>query len=191
LYEEALLLAEDAGDDHQRAAITHNLGDLALYEGDFERARALFGMALEAARGRGDAYETAYALCNLALASFKLNHAHVFEYLDEALTIIAGLSWPFGAMYSLELAGCALAQEDPAGAARLLARSEAMRVELELPLDPFEQAIHDKSVATVLQELGAERYSEESEAGRAMTASDAIDDALERFRTTALSIRAP
>jgi predicted ATPase/class 3 adenylate cyclase len=187
LYEEALSLAERAGDDHLRGAITHNLGDLALYEDDFERARVYFATALEAARGRGDSHETAYALCNLALASFKLGHARVFEYLGEALTIIAGLCWPFGSMYSLELAGCALAQEDPVCAARLLATAEAMRVELEVPLDPFEQAIHDDSVATALRELGAEGYLDASDAGRAMSGTEAIDDALERLRTVSLS----
>jgi predicted ATPase len=191
LYEQALGLAEDAGEDHLAAAITHNLGDLALYEGDFERARTLFERALEAARARGDSHETAYALCNLALASFKLDHIRVVAFLREALTIIAGLSWPFGLMYSLELAGDALAKEDPAGAARLLATAEAMRVELELPLDPFEQALHDESLATVAAELGPEQRAAASEAGGAMAELEAIGFALDRLSAREPATQAP
>jgi predicted ATPase/class 3 adenylate cyclase len=187
LYEQALSLAEDAGEDHLLAAITHNLGDLALYEGEFERACTLFERALEAARARGDSHETAYALCNLALASFKLDHARVFEYLREALTIIAGLSWPFGLMYALELAGNALANGNPAGAARLLATAEAMRVELELPLDPFEQALHNESLATVVAALGPGQYAEASEAGGAMAELEAVGFALERLKARELA----
>jgi len=191
LYEQALSLAEDAGEDHLAAAITHNLGDLALYEGHFERARTLFERALEVARARGDSHETAYALCNLALASFKLDHGRVFEYLREALTIIAALSWPFGLMYSLELAGDALAKEDPTGAARLFATAEAMRVELELPLDPFEQALHNESLATVVAALGPEQYAESSEAGGAMTELEATGFALDRLKARELAPQAP
>jgi predicted ATPase/DNA-binding SARP family transcriptional activator len=181
LYEQALALAEEAGDEHLAGAVTHNLGDLALAERDFERAHSLFRKAFDGARARSDPHETAYALCNLALASFKLDRARVVEYLRDALTIVADLSWPFGLVYSLELAGDALAAEDPDGAVRLLAKAEAMRLELELPLDPFEQGVHDESVASVLQALGADKYSALSEVGRAMSESEAIGYALDRL----------
>ena len=62
--------------------------------------------------------------------------------------------------------------------------------ELELPLDPFEQAVHDESVARVLEALGAERHSEASELGRAMSESEAIGYALERLQVAQLSAHA-
>ena len=121
LYEQALALAEECGDEHRVGMITHNLGDLALAEGDYERAESLFQKAIDGARARSDPHQTAYSLCNLALAAFKLDDARVFEYLREALTIIADLSWPFGLVYALEVAGDAVAANDPDAAARLLA----------------------------------------------------------------------
>jgi tetratricopeptide (TPR) repeat protein len=190
LYEQALALAEECGDEPRVGMITHNLGDLALAEGDYERAESLFQKAIDGARARSDPHQTAYSLCNLALAAFKLDDARVFEYLREALTIIADLSWPFGLVYALEVAGDAVAANDPDAAARLLAVAEVMGRELELPLDPFEQAVHDESVARVLEALGAERHSEASELGRAMSESEAIGYALERLQVAQLSAHA-
>jgi predicted ATPase len=189
LYEEALSLADDAGDDHLTGAITHNLGDLALYEGDFERARALFKRALEGARVRADPQETAYALCNLALASFDLDGARVFGWLQEALTIVSNLSWPLGLAYTLELTGDALAAwGDAEGAGRLLAAAEAMREELELPLDPFEQSLHDESLVLVETALGRAHHAVVADEGRGMSEVEAIGYALSRLNTAELSV---
>jgi predicted ATPase/DNA-binding SARP family transcriptional activator len=181
LYEKAREYAERDGNIHLAGAITHNLGDLALYEGDFQRARDLFHDALANARARSDPHETAYALCNIALASLRLDPVEVSECLREALTILATLSWPVGVAYGVELVGDAIGTEDAEGAARLFAAAEAMRSQLELPLDTFEQQLHDESLALVRASIPAEQYSAISDEGRLMTAHEAISYGLERL----------
>jgi predicted ATPase/DNA-binding SARP family transcriptional activator len=187
LYEKAREHAENDGNIHLAGAITHNLGDLALYEGDFQRARDLFHDALGNARARSDPHETAYALCNIALASFRLDRAEVSDCLREALTILATLSWPVGAAYGVELVGDAIGKSDAEGAARLFAAAEAMRSQLEVPLDTFEQQLHDESLALVLASVPAEQYRAISDEGRLMTADEAISYGLERLEATGLS----
>jgi non-specific serine/threonine protein kinase len=182
LYEEALALTKEIGDDHRAGAITHNLGDLALAEGDLERARGLFAEALANARTRSDSHETAYALCNLALASLRLEGPSAHASLCEALAIIQDLAWPFGAAYAVELAGAALARSDSEGAARLLAAAESMRLALQLPLEPFEQMVHDESMEVVERALGSERLAGATELGRATPSRDAVAYAIHRLR---------
>lgn len=66
-------------------------------------------------------------------------------------------------------------------AGRLLGAAEALRQTLGIPIPPRELASYEQTVATLRTELGDEVFTTAWAAGRVMTLTQALDDALTEF----------
>ena len=72
IYEELVRIAEEVGDPWNGAVALNNLGDLALYDGDWAKVIELCGRSHDLRLGLGDRWGAALALLNVALAQLAL-----------------------------------------------------------------------------------------------------------------------
>jgi diguanylate cyclase (GGDEF)-like protein len=88
LFEEAIPMAEEAGDLHLRALATGNVGSAVAALGDLEQARSLFEVQLAALRQMRARYDEALCLTNIGEALRKLGRADAaLTPLNDALKI--------------------------------------------------------------------------------------------------------
>ncbi len=88
LFDRALTLARQAGDRHATRRATHQLGVMAYFRSDLERAGSLFADALAAAQDAGDTMLTKDALTGLGyLHEDRAAFADARQYYEEALAI--------------------------------------------------------------------------------------------------------
>jgi hypothetical protein len=100
--------------------------------------------------------------------------------LEESLAINRELGDKWGIAQNLErLAALAVAQAQPARAARPFGTAEALREALGAPLPPVDGAEHDRSVAAVRTALGEEAFAAAWAEGREMSLEQSIDCALQ------------
>jgi hypothetical protein len=98
-------------------------------------------------------------------------------HFDEALRLIA-VSLETGMLvgskqslaYGIEcVAAVAAVRGQSTDAARLLASGERLRDEIGLSLQPYEQALHDRTTSLVEETLDDNQLARERESGRALT----------------------
>jgi non-specific serine/threonine protein kinase len=164
------------GDAHQLGWSLNNLGDLAMRLGRFEEAAEHLSAAASLADGEGLDDVAAIALGNLstiALARGDLREAR--DLARRSLSAATQLHYPEQVMYSLEQHAALDALEArPERAARILGAAEMLRIDLGRPLQPVEQEVHERTVASLREQLGAERLEEAWRAGAAMAADEAV-----------------
>jgi predicted ATPase/DNA-binding SARP family transcriptional activator len=132
LFEEALSLFREAGNEDGAARTLAELGTLALLAEDYQRATALYEETIPLFRKAGDLRTLMVVLANLAsIAYLRADHRRALELGDEALS----LARPQGAKDVVapllhNLARVALAQDRADDAGRLFAESLAIGQEL-------------------------------------------------------------
>jgi hypothetical protein len=136
------------------------LGNTVLYEADFPRARELFEHSRAIALDSDDPLAAAHSLWNIGVAT--LHEGGVTEasrLFAEALATFRAERWPEGIAYGLEgLAAAAARGGEPERAARLLGAAAALLAETGMSFESFEQAMHDRTVELLREELGEERF---------------------------------
>lgn len=159
--------------------IRGRLAALALFEHRYADAKALFEENLEESRARDDAYATAVSLFDLglvALAEGRLDDAAATFRDALKLQDRGGAGW--GTSYCLEGLAAVAVETEPARAARLLAKAEALRDDLHHPLDRFEEGIHERTLKLVCERLDEHARLSAWTAGKAMSMDEAIAFAL-------------
>ncbi|GAA1114923.1 AfsR/SARP family transcriptional regulator [Nocardiopsis metallicus] len=102
LRESALAAAERLELWVEASGAVAGLGRIALLEGDFERADALHGRALEMLRGQGDIANTQYARMGLGLSARRQGRLHEAEaYIREMADWAVRVDWLPGAALAL------------------------------------------------------------------------------------------
>jgi predicted ATPase/DNA-binding SARP family transcriptional activator len=132
LFEEALSLLRESGDQAQAARTLAELGTLAVLAEDYERARELYEETIPLVRKAGDLRTLMVALANLAsIANLQADHDRARELGEEALSL-ARRSGAKDVVAPLlhNLARVALAQDRADDAGRLFAESLAIGQEL-------------------------------------------------------------
>jgi tetratricopeptide (TPR) repeat protein len=180
LYEEALALRRETGDEAGQATALYNLGCLELDEGDRARGRAMLeeGLALDLKAGDdwGAASDRA-AIGVAALDSGNLEEARALfaqaikglrdagdtDRLAEVLGFVAGLAGETG---------------DPIRAARLAGAAEMMWGTLGIPLAPHDKARFERYQEKARAALGPGAFEQARGEGRSMTIDQAIAFAL-------------
>jgi predicted ATPase len=175
LFEEAAERGMAVGRPAVAAIALLNLGYAALLRGELERAHEQLQRSLDLAASCGDGHAQARALAGLsstALEGGRLAEAGAFAGRSLALAAPAGdrdnLCW------ALELAGAAVAPDDPARAAQLLGAAEALREELGLELGGLERAQHERTVARISATLGPSGLQAGLRVGRTVSPADAV-----------------
>ncbi|MBD0348605.1 MAG: tetratricopeptide repeat protein [Thermoleophilia bacterium] len=180
LYEEALALTRDLDDPFRLASALGNLGYMLLMEGDDERAASLFEEGLVVFRRLSNDEGVARSLLNLGFSAWQRGSlVEASAMMKESLRRFSRIGSREGIAYALEgLAAVAAARLESARASRLLGAAEAVCERIELTLDPFEQAVHGRTVAQARAHLGDEAYRAAVEEGRGLSPEEAAEYAL-------------
>jgi tetratricopeptide (TPR) repeat protein len=180
LYEESARLARERGDTDIVTIAVNNLGEIAASRGDYERALELFEEVLSINREGHDRYLVALALLNVGSTTLLLGDLErARDLLRDCLAAAREIGqvdlfiWGFAAL------GEAYARQDPARAARLLGRADALREETASRDDnPSETRVRDEVEAGLRASLGEDAYAAAYADGRALTLEDGLTLAL-------------
>lgn len=177
---ESLQLKEALDNQKDMAAALETLGDVAVHEGDYQTAETLYGRSLEISRDLGAKEGIASSLHRLGkLANVKGRREAASGYLKAALKMFGALGLSNRALYSLEEFGhlaCQLQQFE--WAAKLWAKSAALRASAGKPMLPSEQPRYEQNVAVARQGLGAATFRAAWKAGEVMTLDQGVEYAL-------------
>lgn len=178
--EESLALKQEVGDTYGSAGVVHNLARTLLQVGQLARATALCEQALEILRALDDQVAVAGTITNLALLAYERGDLSRAEALHrENLALRRTLEDPLLFQDLTGLAHIAMARDDPARAARLLAAAEAQRAALRYELSLDEQEALERDSTQVRAALGDEWFDAASAAGRALSVDQALALALD------------
>jgi predicted ATPase/DNA-binding SARP family transcriptional activator len=171
LWEEAAELARQSGNRRGEALSIVNLGYVALKRDRLEPAEVLMRQSIELFREVGEREGESFALLNLALVMIRS------ERYDEAVELLAdsfAAGLEVGSKQSISygfeyLAATAVGRDRPEDAARLIACADQLRDGIGLRLQPYEQALHDRTAGFVTEALGEADFARERESALAMT----------------------
>jgi uncharacterized protein HemY len=156
--------------------MTDSLGELALSEGDYPRARSLFEESLALCREMNNRRRIAYELRNLGhVARFEQDFTSARAYYVESLTHYRDLDAKPGIANLLDaFARLATAQNRMERAARLFGAADALRVSINASVPPLERKDHEEGVVAARDALGEEAFAAAWAAGKAMALEQAI-----------------
>ena len=180
LYEESARLAREQGDTGIVTIAVNNLGTIAAHRGDYERALELFEEALAINREGHDRHLVALALLNIGTTTWMLGDLErARELLRDGLAAAREIGQVDLFIGGFAALGVAYARQDPARAARLLGRADALREETAFRDDePFERRVRDEAEAGLRASLGEDAYAAAYADGRALTLEDGLTLAL-------------
>jgi predicted ATPase/Tfp pilus assembly protein PilF len=180
LYEESARLAREQEAPGMITLAVNNLGTLACQRGDYERALALFEEVLAINREGRDRYLLALALSNLGFTTLMLGDVErARDLLRNGLAAAREIGQVDLFIYGFASLAAAYAREEPARAARLLGRADAMREETaSRDVVSFEPRIRDEAEAELRARLGEDGYATAYAEGRALALEDALTLAL-------------
>jgi tetratricopeptide (TPR) repeat protein len=182
LLDEGLALVRKQGHPDSIGWALNHLGHVAQIRGEYERATRLHEDSLPLFRQRGARYlGIAWAFQGLgetALAQGKTTRART--HLTKALVLFHDFGHTYGVAWCLAgLAGAAVLDEDPEGAARLWGAAEALRQSIGCRPAPAARATRERLMAAAREQLGDEAFAAVWNAGQAMTMEQAIELALQ------------
>jgi predicted ATPase/class 3 adenylate cyclase len=172
--ERAERLSREIDDRFRLGAAIGNLGNVAMYERDYERARALARDSVQLAREIGLDEFVANSLLNEALAAFHLaEYDEAEKLLRECFEHADAASSPATTACALEALGAvASARGDADRAVTLLGAARALEEEVEFELDPVEQRMHDEALERARAALTPERFETVWNGGKSMTPNE-------------------
>ena len=158
------------------------LGQVALAEGDFERAARLFDESEELLRAAGSLWHLSANLSIRAItAAMRGDHAQTLALLRESLSLALRLRDTQNAAYGLEgLAGALAMLGHERRAARLFGAAEALRERTGSVIRLVAlRELRERHLAALRAQLDAEELAAEWADGRAMPSEQAVEYALE------------
>lgn len=179
-WEQGLALAVADGDLRRRAWYLDNLGGAAKFQGDFARAAELVQESLALYRRIEDEPGISEVLQDLSYIAFAQGDLERAENLMlECLALVRHHREKDRIAYAFEgLARVAASRGEAKRAARLWGAGETLREDMDVPLMPQQQALHDRALAELLvhadQTLVAIAWRE----GRSMSLEEALRYAL-------------
>jgi tetratricopeptide (TPR) repeat protein len=176
LYEEALGLWRDLGDEQGRATALTNLGEIMHLRGELEQAVTLYRDALRIYQQAGDRRNAAAVLADLGQVARDRGD------LLTAATLLTGSADVYRAIgdkeamaRSLEaLAGLAVTMGKAEQGVRLFGRAEALRDEIGAPLAIIAADRYEQDVAAAHAVLPEEIFAAAWATGRELPVTEAI-----------------
>ena len=158
-----------------------NLGSVALYDGDYDRAETMLDESLALSREGGYREGVGWALNQLGVVAYRRGDLERAErLLRESLAVHKDLGDMWRVASVLEaLAETAGARKRFELSARLFGAADVLRETIGAPVPPCERAEHDRVTASVRARMGDEEFSRLRAEGRAMTLEEAFSRALE------------
>jgi tetratricopeptide (TPR) repeat protein len=179
LYEEAITLARARGDTQSEAKYLTNLGLTHMHSGDLALARSSLETAAALSREGGYAI-TGWVLASLGMVAMRQgDFAQARASLHESLILGRDYGDSVVIIDALKLLGyLALAESQPARAARLIGAVDTLGQGLDIDQTSFELEDYKSAVAALRASLGDNTYESERAAGQAMTVEEAVAYAL-------------
>ena len=180
--EESLSLFRELGNSVGVAQSLIHLGDTLLRHGDLEKAEMLLQESLtlfqEVVGDQSFVVSTLYVLGQVAHS--RGDYRRATELYKESIKLTWESRSKYGLTFRLEaLGGVAVAQNQPERGARLMGAAEALRQNIGLPLvSPYDCANHDRSVATLREQLDEVAFKEAWMEGQKMSMEEAVEYAL-------------
>jgi non-specific serine/threonine protein kinase len=168
---QALEAADDCGEEVDLpAGPLMILGNIAVLNGDYDRAQQLYDEGTAAQRRAGEVWGLSILLSAAAgLRIVRQDFAQARAQASEALSLCEELDDPRGIAWSLDVfAGLLAAGGHADGAARLWGASERLLESLAGLLSPEVRWIRDRYLESVKKSLGAESFEAARAEGRAM-----------------------
>ena len=158
-----------------------NLGSVALYEGNYDRAESMLEESLAISREGGYREGVGWALNQLGMVAYHRGNLERAELsLRESLAVHKDLG-DMGRVASVleALAETASARKQFGLSARLFGAAERLRETVGAPVPPCERPEHDRVLASVRTNVGHEEFSRLRAEGKAMKLEEAFSQALE------------
>jgi tetratricopeptide (TPR) repeat protein len=176
-HEEALAIAREAGDTYREMGATVNLGNVALNRHDFDRAQQLFEDAFELCVPFESLDDLGRIRTNLALVRNACGRiAEADAHIREVLPHFRELGNQAGLLYTVVvLASNAAAAGDDELACVLAGATASAAEAVHFRFEPFEQRLHDRTVAQLRERLGDERAEELFARGRKLPFDEAVE----------------
>jgi predicted ATPase/DNA-binding XRE family transcriptional regulator len=181
LLEEAHRLLGGRASTAQGVFPLFDLGDVALAQGQFERAARRYHEAIEQVQSAGYEWGLRDMQAGLAAVMFwtgDLPRAAAL-YRESLRRSHAMAFWPLVPSSLLGLAGIAVETGQPEMGARLLGAVESLTTFLGAPIFTRDLPLHDRVISTLHSALGEDRLTSMREAGRALHIEVAIAEALD------------
>jgi non-specific serine/threonine protein kinase len=180
LFEECLALSKAVGDRWSNSVASLDYGSVVRIQGDCAKASALLEDAVSCFRETGDTWPRGVALALLgclALEQGDLERASASAAEAARLLRAIGTSWKVPECLEV-LAGVVSMQQQPERAARLFGAAEALRELIGAPMNGADRALQGRGVAMARAAFSASAFSAAWAAGRALSADQAIEEAL-------------
>jgi predicted ATPase/DNA-binding CsgD family transcriptional regulator len=165
---------ERAGRHQECTSALVNLGAAALHAEEADKARGRLERALALARSVGYQEGTAWSLHLLGDIACKAGVPGGPSLLRESLGIHMGLGDLWRVASVLESLGAYWPEEGGGTSAKLVAAALSLREMIGAPVPPAERPLVDRAVESARRSLGNELFATCWEAGRAMSAPEAV-----------------
>lgn len=162
LFERSIDLARRNNAKSVLANSLLNLGDCLISRGDFAKAEVVSKESLKLILEIGDTFEAGVCLFTLGLASL-LQHRNdeALDLLKQSLGTFREFDYAAGIGYSLDgLAALACSSGEAIAATRLLGAANVLFANAGIAREPFEQAMHEQTVASIGARLGTQQLSD-------------------------------
>jgi predicted ATPase len=178
------LMAAFGGEQSQSFMSTwwrHGLGVVALFSGEYGRARDLLEASLERFRAFGDQWAITKTLTRLALALRGLGERQrAVDLCRESLKLTEQIGAREHMISNLEtLAGWAAEEGRMERAARLFGAAASLREACHIAIRPAERADYDRHLAAARDTLGEAAFAFAWAAGQALPLDEVVIEALE------------
>jgi predicted ATPase/class 3 adenylate cyclase/Tfp pilus assembly protein PilF len=182
LNEEAIDVAEAAGDARNVSLLKHNLGYLTEEGGNDEQAEALYEESLAGTRAIGDVYGTSATLGDLArLALRRGDRDEAAANLRESLELSRALGDTHSLAHTLTAAAATvLALSFARDAARICGAQDVLCKQHGFKLEPLERALLAETIEATRRALGGE-FEGSWAAGTQLELGNAVELALHRL----------
>ena len=174
--DESVELSRGLADRRVAAMALNNRGDVALTTGDYPKAVTMFEESLALLRSAGDVANVARSLFNLGAATLESGSALAARrLLHESLSLSVEVGDKEDVIWCLlAISAVAVRHGDAVQAAKLLAGATALLDELGATMKPFEQGLHERTLATIRSRVDADRLATAWAAGRRLAYADLI-----------------
>jgi predicted ATPase/DNA-binding XRE family transcriptional regulator len=178
---EALVLANKAGDKDNVSTALGGLAEVNLREGKYDSATKLIEESIGIEIESGDKWHLGVALGVWAwIAILQGDWETAFSRLNESIAVRKGISDKGGLVWCVEKLGqVMLGMKEEVKAVKLFSAAETIRVALGSTVDPFDQAQYQKDIAKLRNELGEDVFSTAWDQGSVLSLDAAIAFALE------------
>jgi predicted ATPase/DNA-binding CsgD family transcriptional regulator/Tfp pilus assembly protein PilF len=175
-FEHALALSRQAGDISGTALAYSGLGEIAVRQGDLERATHLLGQSLKLRQELGDKWGIAASLGSLGwVAQRQGDFERALALLGESLHIRQQIGDPGGMAWCLEkLAEIAHVQNEDGRAALCLGAAAVLRTSTHSAIDPTDRPEYDQIIACIYVQLGTDVFKAVWAEGQATPIDDLI-----------------